>query len=132
MSDFSNNSESIVFTWLLRSGTAAPTRPAAQYVALFTAVTDAEAGTGTEVSGGGYARQAVTMGAPSNGVGTNSGELLFTASGAAFGTITHACIMDASTAGNALTTIKALTASKVINDGDTLRFAAGTISVTIA
>lgn len=133
MSDFSNYSENAVGNALFRNTTY--TSVATVYVALFTAVTDAEAGTGTEVSTSGtaYARTAVTFGAPSNGVCTNSGAVSFaTATGSGFGTVTHFGIFDASTAGNALTVIKALAASKTVAAGDTLSFAISAISFTIA
>ncbi|MEX1185312.1 MAG: hypothetical protein WEA80_01825 [Gemmatimonadaceae bacterium] len=132
MADLANSLEDLVATWAFRSGAGAPTRPAAQFIALYTAVTDAEAGTGTEVTGGAYARAAVTFGAPSDGAMANDAEINMTASGANWGTVTHFCIRDASTAGNALSIVKALAASKVINDGDTLQFAAGAITVAIA
>lgn len=57
------------------------TAPATIYVGLLTAVTDAEAGTVTEASYAGYARKAVTFGAPGASGGgrqiTNSGTVLF-------------------------------------------------------
>lgn len=130
MSDMSNYLENKVIDVFFRnqSFTAAPT----VYVALFTAVSDAEAGTGTEVSGGGYARQAVTFGSPSNGVSSNSATVTWTASSGNFGTCSHFCVFDASTGGNALTAIKALSSSKVINDGDTATFAVSALSLTAA
>lgn len=130
MSDMSNYLENKVIDVFFRnqSYTAAPT----VYVALFTAVSDAEAGTGTEVSGGGYARQAITFGSPSNGVSSNSATVSWTASGGNFGTVTHFAVMDAVTTGNPLTSIKALTSSKVINDGDTATFAVSALSLTAA
>lgn len=66
MSDASNYLEDAIIDHVFRN--TALTSPTTVYVALFTAVSDAEAGTGTEVSGGAYARQAVTFAAPSNGV----------------------------------------------------------------
>jgi hypothetical protein len=130
MSDFSNYAENAIVNHVFRN--SALTSPTTVYLALFTAVSDAEAGTGTEVSTGGYARQAITFGAPSNGAISNSGAVSFTASGANYGTVTHAGIFDASSAGNALSIIKALTASRVVNDGDTLTFAIGDIDFTLA
>ena len=130
MSDFSNYAEGKIVEHALRN--VAWTSPTTVYLALFTAVTDAEAGTGTEVSGGGYARQAITFGAHSNGAVSNSAPVSFTASGANYGTVTHAAIFDASSAGNAISIIKALAVSRVVNDGDTLTFATGDIDFTVA
>ena len=111
------------------------TSPSNVYLAIFTAVSDAEAGTGTEVSTSGtaYAREAISFGAGSNGVYTNDTEVAFTKATASWGTCSHFAIMDASTSGNALTAIKALTGgSKTIDQDDTLVFPIGSISVTFA
>ena len=129
MSDFSNYLETKLYDHILRNTIF--TSPTTVYVALFTAVTDAEAGTGTEVSGGSYARQSVAFGASTDGVGSNSGIITFPTASANWGTITHAGLFDASSAGNALSVIKALAASKVINTGDIFRFPIGNLSFTI-
>lgn len=113
------------------TGRVSWTMPATVYLALFTAVTDAEAGTGTEVAVGGYARQAVTFGAATDGAGSNSGIITFSALQST-GTATHAALFDALTNGNALTVIKALAASKTWTAGDSIQFAAGDVDLTIA
>lgn len=128
MSDFSNYLENKLYDHLLRN--TAFTSPTTVYAALFTALTDAEAGTGTEVSGGSYARQSVAFGAPTDGVGSNSALITYPTASANWGTITHAGLFDAVSAGNALSVIKALTASKVINNGDIFRFPIAAISFT--
>lgn len=134
MSDMSNYLENALVNAVFRN--TAYTSSATVYVALFTAVSDAEAGTGTEVTNANaYARTAVTFGAPSNGVISNSSDTTFpTASGGNWGTITHFGIFDSGThaGGNALSIIKTVTASKVVNDGDTAKFTAGNLSVTFA
>lgn len=132
MADLSNYLENALVNAVLRN--TAYTSPATVYVALFTAVTDAEAGTGTEVSTSGtaYARQAVTFGAPSNGATDNTGIITFPTATASWGTITHAGLFDASTGGNALSVIKALAASKVIGSGDVFRFPIGDIDFSLA
>lgn len=130
MSDFSNYAENAVVNHLLRN--TALTSPTVVYLALFTAVTDAEAATGTEVSGGSYARTAITFGSPSNGVVTNSAAVTFPAATGNWGTVTHAAIFDASTAGNALTIIKALSASVAVNTPNVFEIAAGQLSFTLA
>lgn len=130
MSDMSNYLENKVIDVFFRNQSYTPA--ATVYVGLFTAVSDAEAGTGTEVSAGGYARQAITFGSPSNGVSSNSATVSWTASGGNFGTVTHFAVFDAVTTGNALTAIKTLSSSKVINDGDTATFAVSGLSLTAA
>lgn len=102
--------------------------PATVYLALFTTATT-DAGGGTEVTGGSYARQAITFGAPSGGVCSNTVAVSFATMPAA--TVTHAAIMDASTAGNMLFH-GALTASKTVGAGDTLTFAIGDIDASLA
>lgn len=128
MANLSDWSENALLDWLM--GGSAPTRPTARYVALFTAA-PTDAGGGTEVSGGGYARQAITCGAAASGATSNDAEITFTASGAAFGTVTHIGIFSASTAGNLLWH-GALSASKVVDDGDSLVFAVSDIDFTLA
>jgi hypothetical protein len=131
MSDFSNYAENAICNHLFRN--SALTSPTTVYLALFTAVSDAEAGTGTEVSGGSYARVAITFGAPSNGVITNSSAVTFPAASGNWGTISHAAIMDALTTGNCLSIIKALTGGSVaVNTPDVFEIAAGQLSFTVA
>ena len=103
--------------------------PAGVYVALFTAVTDGEAGTVTEVSGGGYARQAGTFTVSGN-TATTSAVIEYPTATADYGTVTHVGIYDASTAGNLLA-YAALTASKTISSGDVFRIPAGDLDITL-
>ncbi|HET8778000.1 MAG TPA: hypothetical protein VFN76_10105 [Candidatus Limnocylindria bacterium] len=131
MTDLSNGFENRIFDLLFRPSQAV-TRPSAIYVALFTAVTDAEAGTGTEVTGGGYARVEATnaFGAPTDGAGSNTAVITFPVPTANWGTVTHFCVMDAPTGGNAITAIKTLTASRTINNGDAApSFAIGDLQI---
>jgi hypothetical protein len=105
------------------------TSPSQVYVALFTS-DPTDAGTGTEVSGGGYARQAVTFNAPSNGQVTNASDILFPIATASWGTVTHVGIYDAQTGGNLLFS-GALTTSKTISANDQLKIAAGSLSISL-
>ena len=108
------------------------TSPTSVFVALHTAdVTDA--GGGTEVSGNAYARVTVTGGFTTTGdTSDNTAAVTFpTASGGAWGTVTHVGIWDASTVGNLLFH-GILDASKVVGDGDTFEFAIGALNVTMA
>lgn len=128
MSAKSNYLENKVLDHVL--GTAAYTSPSA-YLSLYTS-DPGEGDTGTELSGSGYARQAVSFNAASSGSATGPTVAKeFTASGGSWGTVTHFGIHDASSTGNLLY-YGALTASKTIADGDTLRFAADSITVTEA
>ena len=134
MSDLSNTFETRVYDWLFRPGQAV-TRPTGLWVALFTAVTNAEAGTGTEVSGGAYARVDVTslFGASSDGAGSNSGAVTFPDPTGNWGTVTHFGLIDASTGGNPVTALRPLTAPRTINNGDAApSFASGALTVSVA
>jgi hypothetical protein len=120
------------------------TAPATTYVGLLTAA-PSDTGGGTEVSGGSYARVAVTSGTTqwtntqNSGTGASSGTdgtienaatINFPTPSAGWGTVTHFAVYDASTSGNLLF-YAALTASKTINSGDTVSFAAGALSLQI-
>lgn len=128
MSEFSNDLETKLINATLRATTY--TSPAGAYIGLFT--TDpTDAGSGTEVSTGGYARQLCAFDAPTNGVTQNTALESFTASGASWGSITHIGIFDAVTTGN-LMYHTILDTARTVNDGDTLEFAIGAITVTLA
>ena len=124
-----NYLEDAILNHVLRN--TAYTSPAAVYVALLTAVSDAEAGTVTEVSGGsGYTRVAATFDDPSgSGATANSAEVAFGEATDDNGTVTHFAIYDASTNGNALY-IAALDASFDYDTSVLPRFAAGALDVT--
>lgn len=130
MSALSDYAEKLVLDWLMTTG--AVTRPTAWFVALYTAA-PSDPGGGTEVTGGGYSRKAVTFNEASTPGGTtsNSNIVSWTAAGASYGTVTHVGIFDASTGGNPLWQ-GSLSASKTVADGDTIQFAAGNLTLTLA
>lgn len=128
MAEFSNYLENALINATLRN--TAYTSPATVYVGLYT--TDpTDANTGTEVSGGSYARTSVTFAAPSNGVTTNSADVTFPTATASWGTVGWIGILDASTTGNLLYHTP-LDASKTIDTGDIFKIATGNLSVTLA
>ena len=102
--------------------------PAAVYVGLFTSNPD-EDGSGTEVSGGSYARQSGSFTVSGN-TATTTAAIEFPTATATWGTITHIGIYDASSAGNLLA-YAALTASKAIASGDVFRIPTGDIDITL-
>ena len=102
--------------------------PAAVYVGLFTAA-PGEAGGGTEVSGGSYARQAGSFTVSGN-TATTSAAIEWPTATASWGTISHIAIFDASTSGNMLA-YASLSASKTIASGDVFRIPAGDIDITL-
>ena len=141
MSDFLENK---LVDHLLRN--TAYSMPATIYVGLYTA-TPSDAGGGTEVTGGSYARvqvgpsttawnatQGGTAGASSGtgGQTANAADITFPAPTANWGTVTHFGIFDAATSGNLLMWA-ALAASKVVNSGDAApKFLAGALTITLA
>ena len=106
------------------------TSPAAVYIGLYTS-DPTDANTGTEVSGGSYTRTAVTMGAPSNGVSTNTAAIEFPQASGSWGTVGWIGILDATSSGNLLYHT-ALDTSKTISSGDIFKIAIGGLSVTLA
>lgn len=120
--------------------------PATTYVALATTA-GSDAACGTEVTGGSYARVAVTSslanwagtqsaGSTTASTGTggqtsNNNVITFPAPTANWGQVTEFCVFDASTAGNLLFRA-ALTTAKTINNGDAApSFAAGALTFQI-
>ena len=115
------------------------TSPATLYIALYTTdPTDADSG--TEVSGGGYARAQVNPsggGAPEfdlavvDGAGMmvdNADDIEFAAATSAWGTVTHFGVKDAATGGNLLHH-GALDQAQTVNTGGIFRIAAGDLKL---
>lgn len=128
MAEMSNYLENALINATLRN--TSYTSPSVVYLGLYTSdPTDAD--TGTEVSGGSYARQAITFGAPSNGVTTNTAAIEFPQATANWGTVGWIGIEDALSGGNLLYHT-ALDASKTIQSGDIFKIAIGSLSVTLA
>ena len=106
------------------------------WVGLFTGA-PSDSAAGTEVSAGSYARVAVirtgagwdAAAGDSPSLTDNTGAVTFTTATANWGTVTHFGIFDAATTGTLLYWGD-LTTTKVVNNGDTASFAAGTIDIT--
>ncbi len=100
------------------------------YVSLHTA-DPADTGA-NEVSGNAYARVgpvAFTNAGNNPTVSSNSAILTYAAATGAWGTITHFGTWDAATAGN-FRGSGAVTTPKAVGNGDTARFAAGSLTIT--
>lgn len=128
MSEMSNYLENGLLNAVLRA--TSYTSPTTVYVGLYTS-NPGEGNTGTEVSGGSYARKNVTFGSPNDGVCTNSAAVEFAQATASWGTVSHVGLLDAITSGNLLFYTD-ITTSKTIENGDIFRIAAGSLSVTLA
>ena len=127
MAEFSNYLENKILDHVLKN--ISYTSPTTAYVGLFTS-DPTDAGTGTEVSGGSYARQVLSVTTASAGIVTSSGDVTFPQATANWGTISHIGILDALTSGNLLMHT-ALTTSKVIETGDILKVSSGNLTVTL-
>lgn len=119
--------------------------PATWYIGLDTAAC-VEAGTGTEVTGGSYARVAVTASlanfagtqstgstaasSGTNGTTSNNAAVTFPTPSAGWGTVVSMRWWDASTSGNAWICTP-LGVSKTINTGDAVSFPIGTLTFQI-
>ena len=144
MSAMSDYLENKMVDQLFRGQTAPTT--STLYVALLTAA-PSDSGGGTEVSGGAYARVAVTSSltnwsgtqsagsttasSGTSGQTSNNIDITFPTPSVTWGTVTHFGIYDASTGGNLLFH-GALSIAKTINESDTVTFPVGTLSVTFA
>ena len=108
---------------------AAYTAPSTKYLALFTAISDGEAGSVTEISGNAYARQSVAFTTSGNTTSNNAAVEFPTATGS-WGTVTHVGVYDASSSGN-LMAYATLSSSKAIATGDVFRVPSGDLDITL-
>ncbi len=125
-----NYLENKIIDWLFRGQAFVP--PTTLYFALYTAA-PSDTGGGTEVSGGGYARQGVVSSlsawagtqsagstVASSGAGgttSNNAAVTFPAPTANWGSVVAVGILDAATGGNLLL-YGTLTQAKTVNNGD--------------
>ena len=128
MAEMSNYLENALINATLRN--TSYTSPTTVYVALFTS-DPTDAGSGTEVSGGSYARTSVTFAAPSNGVSVSNADCTFPQCTSTWGTVGWIGLYDALTVGNLLYHTD-LQSSKTIETGDIFKISSGNLSVTLA
>lgn len=111
---------------------AAYTQPTI-YIALSTADPTDDASGLAEPSGGSYARKstaAADWNSASSGSIDNANAISFVEATGDWGTITHFALYDASTGGNMLAH-GSLGTSKAVSSGDTAKFDAGDLTVTL-
>lgn len=97
------------------------------YLALYTSnPTDADSG--TEVTGGSYARQTITFGAASGGSVATDADITFSAMPS--GTVTYWGVRDASTGGNLLA-YGAFDSPTTLSSGDSLTVSSGDITISL-
>lgn len=104
--------------------------PTATKLALYT-VAPTDAGGGTEVTGGSYARTAITWGTPTSGAGSvaNSADIVFPTATADWGTVVAVAIWD--NAGTNMLWYGTLTANKTINNGDVFKILTGNLTLSL-
>jgi hypothetical protein len=130
MAEMSNYLENALLNATLNATTY--TAPATVYVSLWTS-DPTDAGSGTEVSGGSYARTAVSFATASGTSGNvlNDADVTFPTATASWGTVGWIGINDALSSGNLLYHT-ALDTSKTIDSGDIFKISTGNLSVTLA
>ena len=128
MGSFGNYLENELLDHVLKVGSY--TVPTNIYIALSTA-DPTDAGTGVaEPPANGYARTLCNVwNIASSGSTANTSDITFSQATGTWGTITHFAIFDG-TAGNMLAH-GALTASKTVGNGDTVKFSAGDLDITL-
>ena len=126
MSAFSNYLENKILLHVLAA--TAYTSPTTVYLGLHTA-DPTDAGSGTEVSGGSYARQSFASTIVANAASNTSAIEFPTATGS-WGTVGWVSVWDNVSGGNMLFH-GALTASKTIASGDVFRVPAGDLDITL-
>lgn len=134
MAGFSDTVENAVLDHVL--GKTTYTAPATLYAALFTAA-PSDSGGGTEVTGGSYARVAITNNTTnfpnaSGGSKSNGTAITFPTATANWGTVTHIALLDHATnsAGSNFVATAILTASRSVVSGNIPTFAIGTLTFT--
>jgi hypothetical protein len=126
VSAFSNYLENKILLHVLDN--TAYTSPTTVYLGLHTA-DPTDAGSGTEVSGGSYARQSVAFTVTDNAA-TNDSAIEFPTATGTWGTIGWVAVWDNLTSGNMLFH-GSLTSSKTIASGDVFRVPAGDLDITL-
>tara|TARA_B100001057_G_C22602525_1_gene853349 strand:+ start:358 stop:738 length:381 start_codon:yes stop_codon:yes gene_type:complete len=104
------------------------TTPGTVYVALYT-VAPTDSSTGTEVSGGSYARQSAAF-TTSGNTASNTSAIEYPTATAGYGTVVAVAVLDDASSGNMLA-YAALSANKTIATGDVFRIPAGDLDITL-
>jgi hypothetical protein len=127
MAELSNYLENKLLDHVLRN--TSYNSPTTVYVGLFT--TDPTDGnTGSEVSGGSYARQILNVTTATGGIVTSSADVTFPQATGSWGTISHIGLLDALSSGNLLMHTP-LTTSRAIETGDVLKISTGSLTASL-
>jgi hypothetical protein len=127
MAELSNYLENKLLDHVLRNESF--TSPTTVYVGLYTSNPEDD-NSGTEVSGGSYARQVLNVTTATGGIVTSSADVTFPQATAQWGTISHIGLLDAITSGNLLMHT-ALTTSKTVDADDVIKINTGSLTVQL-
>lgn len=127
MAELSNYLENKLLDHVLRN--VSYTSPTTVYVGLFTS-DPTDDNTGTEVSGGSYARQILSVTTASGGIVTSSADVTFPQATGSWGTVSHIGLLDSLTSGNLLMHTP-LTTSRAIESGDILKISTGNLTASL-
>jgi hypothetical protein len=127
MAEFSDYLENKVLDHVLRN--VSYSSPTTVFVGLYTS-NPTDTNSGTEVTGGSYARQALSVTTASAGIVTSSADVTFPQCTVLWGSVGFIGILDAVTSGNLLMHT-ALTTAKTIDVGDILKITSGNLTVTL-
>jgi hypothetical protein len=127
MAELSTYLENKLLDHVLRSTNF--TSPTTVYVGLYTS-DPGDDDSGTECTGGAYARQVLSVTTAADGIVTSSADVTFPQATDAWGTISHIGLLDALTSGNLLMHTP-LTTSRVIEAGDVIKIATGSLTASL-
>jgi hypothetical protein len=127
MAEMSNYLENKILDHVLKN--TSYTSPTTVYLGLYTS-DPTDAGSGTEVSGGSYARQPISFAAASSGSSASNADITFPQATGSWGTVGYVGILDQLTSGNLLFHT-ALTTSKTIDSGDIFKVTSGNLTVAL-
>ena len=127
MAELSNYLENKLLDHVLRN--TSYNSPTTVYVGLYTS-DPGDGNTGTEVSGGSYARQVLNVTTATGGIVTSSADVTFPQATGSWGTISHIGLLDALTSGNLLMHTP-LTTSRAIETGDVLKISTGSLTASL-
>lgn len=127
MAELSNYLENKLLDHVLRSTNF--TSPTTVYVGLYTS-DPGDDNSGTECTGGAYARQILSVTTAADGIVTSSADVTFPQATNSWGTISHIGLLDAVTSGNLLMHTP-LTTSRTIEAGDVIKIATGSLTASL-
>lgn len=127
MAELSNYLENKLLDHVLRN--VSYNSPTTVYVGLYTS-DPGDDNSGTEVSGGSYARQVINVTTATGGIVTSSADVTFPQATGSWGTISHIGLLDALSSGNLLMHTP-LTTSRAIETGDILKISTGSLTASL-